>query len=86
MMIRATMGSTINCVVMMVASINSNTSHMAMITSASHMVMITVVMGFRNGVRMGPSSAINCFLILLKLLPRCIHQFVQESFIIFQNL
>jgi hypothetical protein len=86
MMIRATMGSTINCVIMMVTSIKSSTSHMAMIISTNHMVMITVVMGFRNGVIMGPSSAINCFLILLKLLPRCIHQFVQESFIIFQNL
>jgi hypothetical protein len=77
MMIIATMGLTTSCVVMMVTSIDSSTSHMA---------MITVVMGFHNGATMGPSSAINCFLILLKLLPKCIHQFVQESFIIFQNL
>jgi len=77
MMIVATMGSTTGCVVMMVTSIDSNTIHMA---------MIIVVMGFHNVATMGPNSAINCFLVLFKLLPRCLHQFVQKSFIIFQNL
>ncbi len=99
-MIFATMGSTTSCVVMMVTLIDSNTNHMAMIPSTNHMAMttmvmdstnncvamITVVMGFCNGATMGPSSAINRFLIFLKLLPKSIFQFVQESFIIFQNL
>jgi hypothetical protein len=53
---------------MTVIVIDFSTTHMAMITMVMHssnncVAMIIVVMGFRYGTRIGPSSAISCFLI-----------------------
>jgi len=53
---------------MMVIVIDFSTGHMAMITMVMHfsnncVAMIIVVMGFCYGTRIGPSSAISCFII-----------------------
>ncbi len=58
----------ISCVTMAIIVIDFSTDHMAMITMAmhfsnNHVAMIIVVMGFQYGTRIGPSSAISCFLI-----------------------
>jgi len=90
-MIVVTMGFTTSCVVMMVTVINSNINHititiMVMDSNNNCVAMIVVVMGFCSSATMGPSNVISCFLTLFKLLPRSIHQIMEESFIILKNL